>query len=1068
MKVVRNDRKVKTIGILGGWGSGKSTIVGLVQNMFNENLSGPRFHCFTYDAWLYQSDPPRRSFLEALLAFLKTADGMDHIVRSEKKWKKTLKKLNNQIEKNKTTVTPTLSPAGRWYLPTLLLLPLGIRLVGDGVLPASKQNDPAGILLFVIGWLLCLAPVITALIIYILWRPKKSSIFSKEFWTTHNENHKDDSIISVIANRSVERKRELKTKSPDPTAIEFQKAFRKIMSAAQNDDHRIVIIIDNLDRLTPKESVVIWSTIRSFFLGSDGGERVDRSKLPTVIVPIDQASIARIYDKESADDLSKSFVDKTFDLVFHVPTPVLSRWHRYLNQRIFDVFGVGVPKEWPHVVGDIYETYLAKTKERPSPRSINKYVNDIAVSWLLFSNENINIGIIAYFVCERKDISADIYGHLTAENPYLDRIDEEWRTSIAALHFGVTKSEAKELFMEQPIRDSMRSRSEEDFKKLADVPGFERYFLKVVKNGMHQDPPFPVLGAAATLRQMDASLPWVVEAWSELRQISLGLMPRLSFGAGDAEAVMALIASCNQATVPSFLRALAAAISNVPAKQLIQGEAKFFADVAVALISSADAASLDDFQVLISGGADDLLFIVSCIPTAETARRVRLIGEDPGAISAYIIQQLRDTAGIFTVASSIRAIAARSGDEIDWLPIFDTLGEVLQSGDPTRLSPAASIVCTLSSLLPEMRNRTEMWRDQGVLERAFHVAWQASDDRMLADLTALNFWIEGSTSSPDGRSWEDKLLEKPDVPQMIDEACGEIDRFLTLTWLARRGQSRPAELPLLKAITARHLDRYISEIIDPGPLLTEAAGFSAILPTELRPRFWGALSQKKDFWNTLDELPINVAAPVLYAVIDSDVSKISVGKFLKRRLNLPEPMDWDGPIRTGSEPFGLVQALGRLERTSVTVGSSAERHLRSLVGDLLASGDSEFRRRWFVVASRLSPSNRSTLYKVLRDALTRGDAVVDLENLLIIAGSTVLVEGEFAKRADGSVLHLVLPLLEQATGRSWLLLNLRDVEPWIAGCDSSTRATLIQHLNQKREAGEANAAELFDALQLRA
>lgn len=62
---------VRSIGLLGRWGSGKSTTVNLARlalDAASDNSPKPLF--FEYDAWAQQSDPPRRAFLESLAHFL--------------------------------------------------------------------------------------------------------------------------------------------------------------------------------------------------------------------------------------------------------------------------------------------------------------------------------------------------------------------------------------------------------------------------------------------------------------------------------------------------------------------------------------------------------------------------------------------------------------------------------------------------------------------------------------------------------------------------------------------------------------------------------------------------------------------------------------------------------------------------------------------------------------------------------------------------------------------------------------------------------------------------------------
>jgi len=127
------------------------------------------------------------------------------------------------------------------------------------------------------------------------WRPRSQAlestcleaqgiVFKAAFWTTHKAPHQNESILRRRQQASGKEAR-AQGEKPEPTAIEFQDAFREIMAAAQTPKRRLVIVVDNLDRLPPKEAMNIWATVRSFFLGADGGIRkLDRASLPTVIM----------------------------------------------------------------------------------------------------------------------------------------------------------------------------------------------------------------------------------------------------------------------------------------------------------------------------------------------------------------------------------------------------------------------------------------------------------------------------------------------------------------------------------------------------------------------------------------------------------------------------------------------------------------------------------------------------------------------------------------------------------------------------------------------------------------
>src|SRR5262245_59391190 len=62
----------RSIAVVGEWGTGKSTIITLLQQRFLSSAPGET-HVFVYDAWSHQGDQLRRAFLDDLVASLAEA-----------------------------------------------------------------------------------------------------------------------------------------------------------------------------------------------------------------------------------------------------------------------------------------------------------------------------------------------------------------------------------------------------------------------------------------------------------------------------------------------------------------------------------------------------------------------------------------------------------------------------------------------------------------------------------------------------------------------------------------------------------------------------------------------------------------------------------------------------------------------------------------------------------------------------------------------------------------------------------------------------------------------------------
>ena len=103
-----SDENCTIIGIDGGWGSGKSNLVGMVEKYLTGGNSETKdkYHFFTYDAWGHQNDLPRRSILEELTSDI--TQGTNALL-AENTWKQRLDNLLAKRKKTKTKTVPSLN-----------------------------------------------------------------------------------------------------------------------------------------------------------------------------------------------------------------------------------------------------------------------------------------------------------------------------------------------------------------------------------------------------------------------------------------------------------------------------------------------------------------------------------------------------------------------------------------------------------------------------------------------------------------------------------------------------------------------------------------------------------------------------------------------------------------------------------------------------------------------------------------------------------------------------------------------------------------------------------------------
>lgn len=467
-KLVKTEKGGKAIALIGSLGSGKSTVVELMKsNLSNDDKA------FIFNAWSHQGDPLRRSFLENLIEFLL---GEKWLVDT-KKWERELYKIKRRLEKTKSTSEPVLTTAGTLMAIYLLLLPIGYALLSN---EKFLEIFPAWVIVFIIT-------SIPVLILLISLTPESLNQGFLVNVTTNepSENNKEKSnkrknIVGIFIQKTREEIKSNTIRTPDPTSIEFQDIFNRILDESiGKSERRLVIVIDNLDRADPQDALTIWSTMRTFF-------ELDNKKPPTwierywLLVPFDPSALNRLWKSEAEEgsnkdaDLHSAFIDKTFQIKFPVPPPILSDWKEFFNHEIERAFQDHLEQDFL----DIYHLYrLLKIKNNPpTPREIKLFINQIGAFHRIWGDE-IPIQYQALYVIYKKELQSSKEAFLKPDTDdnlkHIYRIvGTDFAQYLAALHFNVDPKKALQILIGDTILEALEKGSKEDLKKVALTPGF--------------------------------------------------------------------------------------------------------------------------------------------------------------------------------------------------------------------------------------------------------------------------------------------------------------------------------------------------------------------------------------------------------------------------------------------------------------------------------------------------------------------------------------------------------------------------------------------------------------------
>jgi hypothetical protein len=487
--ISREDAKGISIGVEGSWGSGKSTVARL---LIQKLQSQKNIAIISFDAWAHEGDPLRRTFLETLIRRLKELKWID-----EKRWDEHIEILANRQETVTTKDELTFSRSGALVAFLFLLLPLGTQFIA-GALKEIERYPPIRQrfwLLSALGLSLTALPFVVMLVLY---------------------KSKSD-VLGIFFNKGLTGKTTVTQKTGNPTSIEFEDRFTELIQEALTEPaRRIVILLDNLDRVDSKDALLLWSTLQTFLQHRDLERQKWRDRLWLVVL-YDLKGLSSLWQSEdvkpqppnpekigpieeltnSKPQAAASFIDKSFQIRFEVPSLVLSDWGKFLEEKLETAFPNHSKSDWHGVYRVVAIGHaLRQTQGDPPPtiRELKLFVNQIGAihrQWTKGPNpegDTFRLAHIAYYVYLRRS-HVDIVTRLLNDplqsfppKEYQDLLGDGVRENLAAMAFNVEVKVAQEMLFSDKIRTALTTASSEGLQLIeTQIPkGFWGIFEQII------------------------------------------------------------------------------------------------------------------------------------------------------------------------------------------------------------------------------------------------------------------------------------------------------------------------------------------------------------------------------------------------------------------------------------------------------------------------------------------------------------------------------------------------------------------------------------------------------------
>lgn len=425
----------KAIGLEGGWGAGKSTIVRLVTGKLMEASAGST-RVAVFDAWAHQGDPLRRTFLEQLIECMQDAGWVDR-----EEWDERAAGLARRRREETHRVIPQLTGLGVLFALALFVLP---------ALSAALSN---------LAWYVALVPIlVVSLCVALPW------VWNRHPLARSNSQARGNPFRlfpALLTGQATTESRTLVTETPDPTSVEFETLFRELCNDGLRDpQRRLVLVIDNLDRVAPGDALAIWSTLQTF-VQHGAAEPPAWARRLWLLVPFDRAGIARLWPNATSDNdgstTVSSFLDKTFQIRFRIPPPTILNWRDYLRTALTEA----LPAHHEDDFHGVYRTFALRLRQdaQPTPRDLRLFVNAIGALHRQWQDqEGLSLTTLACFaLLDRDGVRKALYSHVpNPEATFAERVvGNRWRDALVVLYFGAPLAEARVMLLRDPITSAL-------------------------------------------------------------------------------------------------------------------------------------------------------------------------------------------------------------------------------------------------------------------------------------------------------------------------------------------------------------------------------------------------------------------------------------------------------------------------------------------------------------------------------------------------------------------------------------------------------------------------------------
>jgi hypothetical protein len=1085
----------RAIGLEGTWGSGKSTVIDFALAQFKDLNADrtPKHRVFVFDAWAHQGDPLRRVFLEEFIAGLASNGAIE-----QKKWDAKLESLRSIRKKTTETRAENLSWVARITLLTLPLYPLAY-----GLLLEASKKDSQLVALLSKNWLIGIACLLIA-------APYIAAFFT---WISrHNDKSmKGRSVIWAFNKQTDHVTTEQLIREDEATTIEFNKVFDELIEDASERGNRIVIVLDNLDRLANDQIRDIWATMRNFFAATPGSKRRETLKNVWLVVPIDRQHIEAVFadgNVTSTEHTTRGFVEKTFEVVLRVPPLLLSSWGDFFTKKLLEAFGEKVTAEDRYRIFRLFELYQTSHPTIITPRAVKAFINKL-VGQARLSGDSIPIEYQSLYVLYRDSIAQDV--QKLQDSTILDAsvqasiVESEWTKYLAAAHFNVLPDLALEILLAPEIEGALLEHRSDRLTELSKTSGFISILHGVVASkgrSWATENPSALFDVAATLDRVDlGQIPALSHIWRDLTSGIKSIEKAVSSTDLSVFGIRAFAAHCSPKNIPVLAEQIRHVLCDFK-RELPETSAHSYGvgwfRMIEALSEATKGMPVQEWNILFSKipiqqNVQFLLGIAEAAAHSESLGLRNFSSSVPNQEVANAIVPMLQAPEVQEGAISILNSLSLAASWVDWSVVVNAAKMRLQTNTAALTPPTADRLLRVLRRIggeakQEIANTAlRQLSDDGSLHGIFDLENKASQfPSVAAILCDLTLFRKENWGGPNDHpqygslasinTYLSRLQSEPSVVVPIVQAfASEALRRGLFDFIFNLALPADKNREFFRASIRIMVEDLKSNQINPTNLIANFIDVEKMLGAELSSKIIILLDEidiasvyGAEKWKSLP-MTFVTSSQSLATRKSSDLTSA-----INRGLNAMSRDSWLDALRGETSELAFLIQLWQTDKLSIATTSlfdALSTHSKELVDG--GKVPARFASEWFLLPRVLSESQRSPFYKGLRDLLLESARSVDiLIRLTTLFGPDFLARANLPERDEEVIRKILDPLLAAATDGAFGCIesNAESFRKVIDGASTSDREFILERiqalLSSPDESGKQRAQRIAGLLGL--